>query len=595
MSTEETFRIALQELEAEPVLAEERIGPYLLLGILGHGGMGTVYRAVHEITNRTIALKVVDFSLAGLGTSLEQMTQEAMAMASLRHPHVVTCYSLGEDRQRLYLALELMSGGDTAGLVRRSGGRLDEAVIRSLATACVRGLAAIHRAGLVHRDIKPSNILLDETGVPKLADFGLAGFTAPSPGNPALLPGGTPSFMPPECIDGEALADIRGDIYSLGVTMRFWATGTSPFLDKSPYLTLQRVLEGAAPDLHHARPDLSPELCAMIARAMHRDRAQRYQDPEALLAALEGRGPAVGETVPASPAGVPPQPIPAAAAPASPLRQRGWLIALGLVMVVIVGAAISSGRGHQSVTVEGADAFTGPAAAIRGAGYRLPWVGDELLRFTDHGEVSYSQSGQRLHLHEESWLESGSAAPLNDALVSAGALTIEMVLRPSNLTQEGPAQMFGIGVTALSANVSIGQSGSRVEVRLRTSATNPDGTRPHLVSGDGVLTGRWQHLVFVRRGSHHQLFVDGVRCAQAEVSGDLSAWNASYPMCVGNVHRGGFPWSGTMGRIVLAAHAWSDEAIQEAYRTWQQGEVAEVRPAETSHGEALSALHPESH
>lgn len=132
---------------------ERTIGPYRLISRLGRGGMGVVHHAVHLVTGRAVALKIIDLENRQLKHHLEQVTHEAMAMAALRHPHVVTCYSFGEDGRHLCLALELICGGDTVGLVERSGGRLDEAAIRSLAEQCADGLNAIHRAGLVHRDI----------------------------------------------------------------------------------------------------------------------------------------------------------------------------------------------------------------------------------------------------------------------------------------------------------------------------------------------------------------------------------------------------------------------------------------------------------
>ncbi len=588
-----------------PLRAEEsianmtHIGPYRLDILLGRGGMGEVYKAVHTVTERVVALKVLTFPRAQLKQHLERMTREAMAMASLRHPHVVTCYSFGEDQDRLYLALELMSGGDTVGLLRRRGGELDEASIRSLTMSCVQGLSAIHRAGMVHRDIKPANILLDAGGMAKLADFGLACFHESAAGTRKRA--GTPSYMPPESISGDQVADIRGDIYSLGVTMHYWATGQLPFVGATPQAILRQALIGEAPDLAELRPDLSPDLRRIITTAMHRDPHLRFQDPDSFARSLLG--------APAAPAVRSDEPIPTSAPPpveavplvpaAVPRHRVPWMVTAAVLLALGGGLLLISGRtvaddGKVAVTTAPAGP-AGPASAALGVGYVFPWLGDELLHFTENGAVSYTRSGQRIHLGDDSWLEGGAAPTLTEALRSSGDLTIEMALRPDNLTQEGPAQILGLGLNARSANLAIGQSGTRLEVRLRTTVTNPDGTRPHLISDHGALTGAWQHVLFIREGTRNTLYVDGVRATVTEVGGDLSAWDTAYPWVVGNVHRGGFPWNGTLDRVVVRARAWSGDEIAAAHASWRStipeqeagpviSQVADVRrlPAKVS-------------
>ncbi len=286
----------------------DRIGAYRLLERLGHGGMGEVYRAIHEVTERMVALKVVDIDDNQLRHHLEQVTREAMAMASLRDPTVVTCYSFGEDGRKLFLALELMSGGDTARMIEERGQPFSEAMIRSFAISCASGLAAIHRIGLVHRDIKPSNILLDAAGDAKLSDFGLASFREVEGKEPSRNDAGTPEFMSPESILGVNSPDIRGDIYSLGVTMYFWATCTSPYLRSSGYLSMLSVIEGGAPPPRSRNPLISEDLASIITRAMQRDRELRFLDPESMLAALNGRDVSAPPAPPSIPAqGILPQ------------------------------------------------------------------------------------------------------------------------------------------------------------------------------------------------------------------------------------------------------------------------------------------------
>lgn len=561
--------------------AQAAIGPYRLVRLIGRGGMGVVYEAVHQVTNREVALKVIDLDGNQLKRHLEQVTHEAMAMAALRHPHVITCYSFGEDGRHLYLALELIRGGDTVGLVTRSGGQLDETTIRTLARQCAEGLDAIHRAGLVHRDIKPANILLDEQGNVKLADFGLACVGQPpamtGAGAPGIMPEpGTPAYMPPEAITGECTPDIRGDLYSLGVTMYYWAVGRSPFTGSNAFSVMQGVLTGEVPHLATLRSDLSPELVAIITTAMQVRRELRQQNPLAFLRALRGEPATDAPPAPTSPttastsasASAPP-----AHHPTPPTRTTGsWAAIVGMLALAALIAVLvlrpASAQPVRATTTEQMPAdLTGPAHQALGDGYRLLWLGDPLVRFRENGAVSYARSGQRLHLANDAWLDGTPAPALIRTLAASGEFSVELVIQPANLIQEGPARIFVIGLTQRAANLMIGQSGSRLELRVRTSATNPDGTRPHLVSEDGVLTGGLQHLVFVRRGTLQVLYVDGKQCCAIEVPGQLM-WDPDYPLCVGNDHRGGFPWNGSCERLVLAGRAWTDEEAAARYRAW---------------------------
>ncbi len=562
------------------------IGPYRLISLLGRGGMGVVYEAVHQVTGRAVALKVVDLTGDHLKHHLEQVTHEAMAMAALRHPHIVTCYSFGEDGRHLYLALELIRGGDTADLVKRHGGRLDEATIRALAGQCLQGLAAIHRAGLLHRDIKPANILLDEHGNAKLADFGLACFdrkkddAAVDGGRPGIMPeNGTPAYMPPEAITSDCTPDIRGDLYSLGVTMYYWAVGSSPFSAGSSFVTMQKVLAGGAPDLGSLRPEFSAELVAIIATAMQARRELRHADPEAMLRALRG------EAATPAPVTLPAAPITPPTPASSPRLRTPWyrdrrmiplaaalaVVALLLMVPARVGAR---GDGTDATATTTAPADPGPAQQAAGAGYRVAWLGDPLVRFVEIGAVTYSHAGEHLHLADEAWLDGTAAPSLTRLLRTAGGFSVELVIVPANLTQEGPARIFSIGVTARAANLMIGQSGSRLELRVRTTVTNPDGTRPHLVSDDGVLREGRHHVVVVRSGHQHVVYVDGVLRGACDVPGDLSNWDDAYPLCVGNDHRGGFPWNGACEKLVLASRPWTAEEVATRYRRWS-GEQAD--------------------
>ncbi len=568
----ESTSTGLDHPPVEATAHGDRIGPYRLISVLGKGGMGTVYHAEHQVTGRAVALKVISLARPQLSAHLEQLTQEAMAMASLRDPHIVTCYSFGEDGHHLYLALELITGGDTAGLVARQGGRLSETAIRALATSCLMGLDAIHRAKLVHRDIKPSNILLDGHGRAKLADFGLAGFS--QAGGAGRANQGTPAFMPPEAVTGVSTPDIRGDLYSLGVTMYYWATGTSPFSDANGFATLQRVITGQAPPLVAVRPDLSPTLLAVIATAMQLEPDRRFPTPTSMLQALKD-GRSTTPTMPVTDG--PSSPTqPTTPAPRTPWLTTPHLVAVAIIAICAMAVWRVSGRQATNDSLPGRsrDEIRIPGARDVANGYRILWLGDECVRFKEHGSVSYMRSGQIVTLHDEAWLEGAPAQALVQGLAQRDEFSIELALQPANLTQQGPARIVAIGLTARSADVMIGQSGSRLEIRVRTTVTNPDGTRPHLVTDDGTLDGHWHHMVFVRGHGRHTLYIDGHERATIQVMGTLEAWDPAYPICIGNDHRGGFPWSGSLGALVIQSRAWTPDEVAERFRTWQQSDGA---------------------
>jgi len=378
--------------------------------------------------------------------------------------------------------------------------------------------------------------------------------------------------MPPEAVSGQAIPDIRGDIYSLGVTMYYWATGASPFATGNAYNTLQRVISGQATPLSELRPDLTPGLLGVIRTAMQMAPEQRFQDPQAMLRVLKGDEPVPDDTPTPAEASVPVQPSPAAPPKSVPWT---WLIVAMLAVVVLVagfsqmGVAKAAG-GPPSGAVP--DHPGGPAAAALASGYRLPWLGDGIVSFQERGAVTYARSGQVVNLPENAWLDGSPAPALSQAMAMGEDFSVELAIHPANLVQEGPARIFSIGLTPRSGDLMIGQSGSRLEVRVRTTVTNPDGTRPHVVSEDGALNGRWQHVAFVRSQRQHILYINGQERARVEVGGILESWDPAYPICVGNDHRGGFPWSGSLGTLVIQGRAWTPEEVTARYRVWEASE-----------------------
>ena len=258
-----------------PIL--ERIGPYRILGKLGAGGMGTVYKGLQESLQRSVAMKVVNPDSAADPRFQERFLREARAMAQLQSPFVIACYDAGLADGQLFMALELANGGDLLDLMERKGGRLNEALALALVRDCCEGLEAIEAAHLIHRDLKPANIFITDLGTAKLADLGLARTTTTDAERTTMagMIMGTPAYIAPEQARGETDLDIRADLFSLGATLFHLVTGSTPYPGSDPIATLIRVLNDPLPDPRTLCPDLSQATTQLIHRLMAKERTQR--------------------------------------------------------------------------------------------------------------------------------------------------------------------------------------------------------------------------------------------------------------------------------------------------------------------------------
>ena len=249
------------------------LGQYRLLGPLGRGGMGTVYRAENVYLRRDVAVKVVTTAGGPTATLLDRFYAEARAAARLSHPNLVGCMDAGRSPQpdglaRDYYVMELVTGSDLHDLVR-AGGPVAPARACELFRQIADGLAEAHRCGLVHRDIKPTNIMVTPDWQAKVLDFGLAlhpDWRMTQPGT--LL--GTVGYMAPEQAKDPHLVDARADLFALGATMYWVLAGKEPFADTGdPLRDLHQRLTAPPPSLAAARPEL-PEALSRLVDAMLR-------------------------------------------------------------------------------------------------------------------------------------------------------------------------------------------------------------------------------------------------------------------------------------------------------------------------------------
>jgi serine/threonine-protein kinase len=245
--------------------------------------MSSVYRATQIALERTVALKVVSGDLAGDQTTRERFTNEWKIVAGLRHPHILPVYDAGELNGFLFMAMELIEGGDLGQRIEEQGPLAPEDALRILGHAA-DALDAAHAAGLVHRDVKPGNLLLDGDHT-YLADFGLSRILSAAR---LTAPGrmvGTAAYVAPEQIRGEDI-DARTDVYGLGCLVFDTLTGEPAYEGDSDYVLMYAHLEAPVPRLSSRRAGVPPAVDDVIARAMAKDRAERYDSAGEAIDAL---------------------------------------------------------------------------------------------------------------------------------------------------------------------------------------------------------------------------------------------------------------------------------------------------------------------
>jgi len=264
------------------------VGPYHCVRRLGAGASGAVFVAIDSRDQRRVALKVLRHREGADEENRQRFLRECAHARTVHHPNVVEFFDSGWDGDQCYLATELLNGGDAAALCRRYPRGMPAIMIAAIGRDCARGLGAIHAAKLIHRDIKPSNIFLGSTGLAKLGDMGLSRHLQHS--TDLTVHGhlvGTPEFMAPEQALAEEELDPRADIYGLGASLYYFATGRSPFEGGSAWAILAQLINDPFPDPRTLNASIPDALAQVILKASAKDRAQRYENAGALTDALE--------------------------------------------------------------------------------------------------------------------------------------------------------------------------------------------------------------------------------------------------------------------------------------------------------------------
>jgi serine/threonine protein kinase len=262
----------------------EKLGKYLILGELGRGAGGVVYRARDPIINRLVALKTITTGLAEFPELLQRFYQEAQSAGGLQHPNIVTIYDLGDERGVPYIAMELLEGESLDELIgRRTPLPVPLKLIYAL-QAC-RAFDYAHKRGIIHRDIKPDNVMLTKDGTVKVVDFGIARVLETSRTQAGMLLG-TFAYMSPEQYHGEH-ADARSDIWSFGVLLYELLAYQRPFKGQTPASLMNSICQQEPPPLLEVAPECPEALERVIARVLRKSAEERYQSMEELLLDLD--------------------------------------------------------------------------------------------------------------------------------------------------------------------------------------------------------------------------------------------------------------------------------------------------------------------
>ncbi|HJT28590.1 MAG TPA: serine/threonine-protein kinase [Pyrinomonadaceae bacterium] len=302
---------------------------YRIVGLLGRGGMGEVYRADDLKLKQPVALKFLPASLNTDGAALARFYKEVSVARQISHRHVCRVYDVAEYSGEHFISMEFVRGEELSSLLKRIG-RVPQDKAVDVARQLCAGLAAVHERGVLHRDLKPANIMLDEHGEVRITDFGIAALAVEDRREAS----GTPAYMSPEQLDSQELT-ARSDIYSLGLVLYELFTGKKAFQATSlpELLRLRRSDTTPTSPAEHV-PDLDPLIERVICRCLERDPSKRPASALQVAAALPGGDPLTAALA----AGETPSPEMVAAAPKQGALRPAVAVSLLASVIVLLGA-----------------------------------------------------------------------------------------------------------------------------------------------------------------------------------------------------------------------------------------------------------------
>ncbi|MCB9738542.1 MAG: serine/threonine protein kinase [Deltaproteobacteria bacterium] len=415
----------------------QQLGPFVLRGELGRGGMGSVHRALDTRLGREVALKLLPPELGRDAVRRERFFREARAAAACAHRSIATVFEVGETEGQLWLAMELLEGGTLRSEIRAPSRPIED-VIATLRDLCA-GLAAAHGRGIVHRDLKPDNVMRTSDGELRVVDFGLARALAsdedaaqiqsdeagvPLTGEGQVL--GTPGYMAPEQAMGRSV-DARADVFAVGVIAFELLAGRSPWPPGGS--AMERIVIAAQrppADLATLRPDTPPELLAWVERALAKAPGQRFADGAEALAALPS-GVGISRELPTAQVGAaePPPPEPAQRGERRSFGRR-WLVGLLAAMAALLligGVLLRDGRPER---LRGLPDLGGGAAAQAAVERAF--------------EAWYRLEPVRALAELEAARAAGADAPLLDVFVALNRLRVSQEIRLASTIADAVAR-----------------------------------------------------------------------------------------------------------------------------------------------------------